>query len=87
MFAASAVQEILEHPVSKRALSYETALVISTLLLGYFIVRLLIPDPEAAVVYGVDEPEQVKEDWKGQILENPTLQVGEAKPLNGGMVD
>lgn len=39
------------------------------------IVSWLKPDPEAAVDYEIPLPEQCRADWKGEVLENPSLKV------------
>lgn len=35
----------------------------------------LFTDPEAGVVYQIPEPEQLREGWKGELLEEPSLKV------------
>jgi hypothetical protein len=32
-------------------------------------------DPEAAIDYSTPEPAQIHPDWKGEILENPSIKV------------
>lgn len=38
-------------------------------------VYLLKPDPEAAIDYEVPLPEQCEPEWKGEVLENPSIKV------------
>ncbi|KAF2203877.1 ALDH-like protein, partial [Delitschia confertaspora ATCC 74209] len=44
----------------------------ATVLLFYFLLRT---DPEAAVHYHVETPEQAQPGWKGEILEEPSIKV------------
>jgi len=50
--------------------SYTTALI--PLLLFLFFLR---PDPEAPVPYTVPPPPECHPDWKGEILDSPSLKV------------
>jgi hypothetical protein len=36
---------------------------------------VLISDPEAPVSYSLTVPEQCRDDWKGEILEEPSIRV------------
>jgi len=41
-----------------------------------YVFSRLFKDPELGLVYHVDEPEQLKEGWKGEVLEDASLKVG-----------
>jgi hypothetical protein len=40
----------------------------------------LFTDTETGVVYQVDEPEQLQEGWKGEVLQEPSLKVYTSSP-------
>lgn len=42
----------------------------------------LKPDPEAAIDYHVPAPEQCHPEWKGEILQNPSLKVPRSNILD-----
>jgi len=45
------------------------------LLLGALLISLVRPDPEQAVRYDVEIPDQCKPGWKGEELDRPSLKV------------
>lgn len=44
-------------------------------LCSVYIFARLFTDPEAAVDYTIPEPEQLHQDWKGKLLDEPSLRV------------
>jgi hypothetical protein len=72
---ALALYHILKHNISKLSFSQDTALAITTLFLAIGIIRLLLPDPEAAVNYTIKEPEQLRPGWEGEVLDEPSITV------------
>jgi hypothetical protein len=44
-------------------------------LISIYAFTTLFTDPESAVDFDVPEPEQLRPDWKGEILENPSIKV------------
>jgi hypothetical protein len=48
---------------------------ISAILLSTIFLCGLRSNPEKAENYSVDEPEQLKPEWKGRVLESPSIQV------------
>ena len=44
-------------------------------LIAIYTFTNLFTDPEGAVDFDVPEPEQLRADWKGEILENPSIKV------------
>lgn len=44
-------------------------------LASVYIFARLFTDPEAAVDYTILEPEQLHPDWKGEVLDEPSLKV------------
>lgn len=44
-------------------------------LASVYVFARLFTDPEAAVDYSIPEPEQLHPDWKGKVLDEPSLKV------------
>ena len=44
-------------------------------LISIYAFTNLFTDPESAVDFDVPEPEQLRDDWKGEILETPSIKV------------
>jgi hypothetical protein len=44
-------------------------------LISIYAFTNLFTDPEGAVDFNVPEPEQLRQDWKGEVLENPLIKV------------
>lgn len=45
-------------------------------LISIYAFTSLFTDPEGPVDFDVLEPEQLRADWKGEVLENPSIKVG-----------
>src|SRR5690349_20001975 len=46
-------------------------------LISVYVLTTLLTDPESAVDFDISEPEQLRSDWKGPVLENPSIKVHE----------
>jgi hypothetical protein len=44
-------------------------------LVSIYLFTIKLTDVESAVDYDVPEPEQLRSDWKGEVLENPSIKV------------
>jgi hypothetical protein len=51
-------------------------LILSILALAaVYVFTRLFTDPEAGVIYEVEEPEQLQAGWQGKVLDEPSLKV------------
>lgn len=74
----------LEHALRNLGDTYPIQWVLVTLL-GLFALWFngaLRPDLDKAVEYTVQLPEQCMDDWKGEVLKDPSIKVGEHEKNN-----